>query len=66
MSATGCRRPGAGDRVPAIDAGGGRTVFAPTGSTQWHYTAVFAGTGTLVVSAWIVIFPVMTLIHRRS
>jgi Tfp pilus assembly protein PilF len=55
-----------GDRVAALDTGGIRNVYPPTGSTQWRTTAVYAGAGTLVVLAWIVIFPVMTLIRRRS
>jgi tetratricopeptide (TPR) repeat protein len=55
-----------GDRVPAIDTGADDSVFPPTGSTQWRSTSAFAVGSGIVVVAWIIIFPVMTLLNRRS
>jgi hypothetical protein len=54
------------DQVRAIDTGAPDVVFPATGSSKWRSTAAFLLGSALVVVAWIVIFPVTTLIRRRS
>lgn len=54
-----------GEKIPALDTGAPRDVFARSGSTAWIEDLVYIIVGSVVLALWALFMPVRRLRRRR-